>query len=196
GWHRATWSARSRGLGRVGDWPAQGADPHPRRSSTGDVLVSRLSRCAHLLRAPAVLVLAVSTLVATLAAEAQQGGRVFRIGYLGTAPLTAETRPLWEAFLGGLRERGYVEGQNIAIERRDAEGIPERLAGPAAELVQLHVDAIIAPTTADALAARQVTSTIPVITVTAGDPVASGLVRSLARPGGNVPCLCPPSPRP
>jgi putative ABC transport system substrate-binding protein len=104
-----------------------------------------------------------------------------RIGLL----LAAES-PFTGAFEEGLRARGYVDGQNLLIERRTASGEPERLASLAADLVRLRVDAIVAPTTPAALAAQKATKTIPVVMVTASDPVGSGLVASLARPGGNV----------
>jgi putative tryptophan/tyrosine transport system substrate-binding protein len=121
-------------------------------------------------------------------AEAQQPGKVPRIGYLtiGYPPTDARPSPLREAFLQGLRELGYVEGKNILIEYRYAEGKAERFPDLAAELVHLKVDIIVANVTAGALAAKKATRTIPIITVTSADPVGSGLVASLAHPGGNV----------
>ena len=116
-------------------------------------------------------------LAAPLGAGCQQAGKVARIGVLGTDR---------EAFLQGLRDLGYVEGRNVVIEYRDAEGKPERLPALAAELVALKVDVIVAPGTPQALAARQATRTLPIVFTNAGDPVGSGLVTSLARPGGNV----------
>jgi putative ABC transport system substrate-binding protein len=91
-----------------------------------------------------------------------------------------------EAFRKGLRELGYVTGQNLVIEWRFSEGKNERLPELAGELVHLSVDLIVAPTTPAALAAKKTTGTIPIITVVAADPIGSGLVASLARPGGNV----------
>jgi putative tryptophan/tyrosine transport system substrate-binding protein len=91
-----------------------------------------------------------------------------------------------EAFLQGLRDLGYVEGRNVVMEYRFAEGKLERYPALAAELVALKVDAIVAPITPAALAAKQATRTLPIVFITVGDPVTSGLVTSLARPGGNV----------
>jgi ABC-type uncharacterized transport system substrate-binding protein len=123
-------------------------------------------------------------LAAPLAAEAQQAGKVPRIGYLGL--YRAASPHLGEAFLQGLRDLGYVEGRNVVIEYRDAEGKSERLHALAAELVALKVDVIVAPSTAPALAAKQATRTLPIVFFSVTDPVSSGLVTSLARPGGNV----------
>ena len=125
-------------------------------------------------------------LAAPLAAWAQQAGKVYRIGYLGISPPSGTAAPLWDAFLQGLRDHGYVEGQNLVIERRWSEGKAERFPDLAAELVRLNVELIVAPSTPNALAAKQATSTIPIVTVLVGDPVATGLISSLARPGGNV----------
>src|SRR5262249_9397026 len=90
------------------------------------------------------------------------------------------------AFRQGLRDLGYVEGRNLVIEYRDAEGKPERLAAGAAELVALNVDVIVAPGTLAALAAARPTAAIPIVVPTIGNPVADGLVKGFARPGGNV----------
>jgi len=91
-----------------------------------------------------------------------------------------------EAFWRGMRERGWVEGQNIVSETRWAEGNVERFANFASELVRLKVDVIVAPSSPAALAAKNATTTIPVVMIASDDPVRSGLVASLARPGGNV----------
>ena len=135
------------------------------------------------------VVLAVSLALAPLATEAQQAAKMPRIGVLSTgiAGAAASRDPkLQEAFLQGLRDLGYVEGRNVVIEYRSAEGKFERLPALAAELVALKVDVIWAGSTPQALAAKQATSTIPIVCASAGDPVADGLVISLARPGGNV----------
>jgi putative tryptophan/tyrosine transport system substrate-binding protein len=119
-----------------------------------------------------------------LAAEAQQAAKIARIGYLA-ADLTV-SRHMNEAFRQGLRDLAYVEGRNVVIEYRDAEGKPERLPALAAELVGLKADVIVASDTPAALAAKQATRTLPIVFIGAGDPVTSGLISSLARPGGNV----------
>ena len=122
--------------------------------------------------------------LAPLAAEAQPAAKVTRIGYM--SPNMADWPHTHEAFRQGLRDLGYVEGRNLVIEYRDAEGKLERLPALAAELVALKVDVIVAPNTVAALAARQVTRTVPIVFAVATDPIASGLVTSLPRPGGNV----------
>src|SRR5262245_8508489 len=121
-----------------------------------------------------------------LAAWAQQGGKVPRIGYL--SPGSASPGPLayHDEFQRGLRELGYVEGRNIVIEYRFADGKFDRLAALAAELVQLNVDVIVSLVTQASLAAKNATKTIPIVIVSVGDPVGAGLVASLARPGANV----------
>jgi ABC-type uncharacterized transport system substrate-binding protein len=116
-------------------------------------------------------------------AAAPPPGQVYRIGYLGTDPPPAHR---WDAFLDGLRERGYIEGRNLVFERRFSEGKEERFPEFAAELVRLQVDCILVPTTPAALAAKHATQTIPIVILTAIDPVGAGFVASLARPGGNL----------
>jgi putative ABC transport system substrate-binding protein len=128
---------------------------------------------------------AATTLVTPLAVEAQPAGKVHRIGFLGSGSATGDPRAR-EAFRDGLRELGWIEGQNLLIEYRFADGKPERLPALAAELVALKVDIIVAPNTPAALAAKQATRTLPIVFIGAGDPVTSGLVTTLARPGGNV----------
>lgn len=129
--------------------------------------------------------LASGLLVAPLAAGGQPTQKVPRIGWLG-GPTRETAQPYVQPFLQGLRDLGWVEGQNIVIEWRFAGGRAERLPGLAAELVQLRVDLIVVPSTPTALAAKNATRTIPLVTVGGGDPVGLGLVASLARPGGNI----------
>jgi putative ABC transport system substrate-binding protein len=123
-----------------------------------------------------------SLLAAPLAAGAQQAAKTFRIGYLATNP----TPHFQEAFRQGLRDLGYVEGRNLVIEDRDAEGKRERLPALAAELVALKVDVIVASGTPAALATKQATRSLPIVFTAVADPVRSRLVTSLAQPGGNV----------
>ena len=126
-------------------------------------------------------------LAAPLAARAQPAGKVPRIGYLAPVFPCSGPVPSLAAFRRGLRELGYVEGRTITIECRTAEGKPDRLAQLAVDLVQLHVEIIVAAGGEPvARAARQATSTVPIVMTNGGDPVRSGLVASLARPGGNV----------
>src|SRR5215468_5659944 len=119
-----------------------------------------------------------------VAVAAQQAAKVARIGWLG---FEGRGAPRNEAFLQRLRDLGYVEGRNVVIEYRSAEGKLERLPALAAELVALKVDVILAAGgTPTALATRQATGTIPIVFIGVSDPVSGGLVTSLARPGGNV----------
>jgi hypothetical protein len=131
-----------------------------------------------------VLTVAGAALLWPIVGEAQQAAKIPRIGYLGT-DLPATSR---EAFLQGLRSLGYVEGRDVVIEYRYGEGQNfEQLPALAAEMVALKVDVIVAIAgTLAALAAQQATGTIPVVFIAVGDPVTSGLVSSLARPGGNI----------
>jgi putative ABC transport system substrate-binding protein len=121
-----------------------------------------------------------------LATEAQQAGKVVRIGFLTMVNLAAAPHAP-EAFRQGLRDLGYVEGRNLVIEYRDAEGKPERLPALAAELVRLKVDIIVAVATQGVAAAKKATETIPIVMISgSADPVGLGFIASLARPGGNV----------
>src|SRR6266851_7474103 len=120
------------------------------------------------------ITLALGGLFNPFGAEAQQAAKVARIGYLSTNH--GANPHLREAFLQGLRDLGYVEGRNVVIEYRDAEGKPERLPALAAELVALKVDVILAPGTPGILAAKQATKTIPIVFIGTADPVGSGLV--------------------
>ena len=123
-------------------------------------------------------------LSAPLHTDAQPTARIARIGYLGTSG--GASAHLFEALVQGLRNLGYDDGRNVVIEQRNAMGKLERLPALAAELVALKVDVIVASSTPQALAAKQATTTIPIVFTTVGDPVGSGLVSSHARPGGNV----------
>ena len=128
--------------------------------------------------------LTLGTLSAPLAAEAQQAAKVPRIGWLATN--LAANPHLREAFRQGLRDLGYVEGRNVVIEYRDADGKLDRLPALAAELITLKVDVIVAASAAATMAAKQATRTLPIVFAAVADPVQSGFVTSLARPGGNV----------
>jgi putative ABC transport system substrate-binding protein len=118
-------------------------------------------------------------------AQAQQAARIPRIGIL-LPPSASVISARVEAFRQRLRELGYVEGKNILIEYRSAEGKLERLPDLAAELVQLKVDVIVTQSTAGVLAAKKASATIPIVFAAAADPLGSGYVSSLARPGGNI----------
>jgi putative ABC transport system substrate-binding protein len=124
-------------------------------------------------------------LAAPLVAEAQPAAKVPRVGFLSGSS-QGDTSPAGEAFRDGLRALGYVEGRNIVFEYRYAQGRLDRYPDLAAELVRLPVDVIVAPGTAAALAAHKATATIPIVTALAGNPVGDGLIKSFARPGGNV----------
>jgi len=134
-----------------------------------------------------LLMVAVALCSAPSVSSAQQAPKVWRIGFLGP-PLSSEWGGhLVQAFQQGLRERGYVDGRNITIEFRSTEGAnTEQLHVRAAELVRLTVDVLVVSVTQAALAAKEATRTIPVVMVNVTDPVASGLIASLARPGGNI----------
>src|SRR2546426_1308614 len=134
------------------------------------------------------VVLTVSLALAPLAVEAQQSGKVWRIGSLNTGPIPVPGRidPTWLAFLQRLRELGYVEGQNLSIEYRSSGGPVDPLPALATELVRLNVDVIVVPSTQPALAAKQATTKIPIVMGAASDVLETGLVKSLARPGGNI----------
>jgi putative tryptophan/tyrosine transport system substrate-binding protein len=131
------------------------------------------------------ITLALGLLVAPLASDAQPPGQIRRVGLL-TAVTAPTIEPLQELLRQGLRERGYVEGQHIVLESRSAEGHYERLPALAAEMVARPVDVLVTWGTPATVAAKQATSTVPIIFFAVGDPVGSGIVASLARPGGNV----------
>src|SRR5256712_6963575 len=119
-----------------------------------------------------------------LAARAQQAGRLPTIGFLGASPSIESQRVA--AFVQRMRELAWIDGRNLAIEYRWAEGRNERYTEAAAELVRLKVDVIVTVATPATLAAKQATAVIPIVFAAASDPVGTGLVASLARPGGNV----------
>jgi len=131
------------------------------------------------------VILIASLLPGPLAAEAQPAGKVPRIGVLLTTSQSFESTRV-EAFRQGLRERGYVEGRNVVIEYRYGDGNLDRLPKLAAELVALNVDLIVTGGTSPTRAAQQATSTIPLVMTIVGDPIASGFIASLAKPGGNI----------
>jgi putative tryptophan/tyrosine transport system substrate-binding protein len=130
------------------------------------------------------VVLAFSVFVAPLTGEAQLRAKVPRIGVLGAA--SPESAPHTDALRQGLRELGYVEGQNMVSEWRWARGDPKRFSVLAGELVQLAVDVIVADNNPAIAAAQKATGTIPIVMVISTDPVGLGFVASLARPGGNI----------
>ncbi len=132
-----------------------------------------------------MIILILAALTPWFPAEAQQpAGKVYRIGFLRGFACTDPL--LFTDLRQGLRERGYTEGQNLVIECRAAPGEEERIPDLAAELVRLNVDVLVTEGTRVTLAAKQATKVIPIVMVYVGDPVASGLVDSLARPGGNI----------
>jgi len=132
-----------------------------------------------------IKVVAGSAVTWPVAARAQQPGKIFRIGYLGVSSPSLEPHYV-EAFRQKLHDLGHVEGRNIAIDYKWAEGQDDRLPNLASELVSLNPDVIVTTGTPGAIAAMRATKTIPIVMATIGDPVGSGLVASLARPGGNA----------
>ena len=132
-----------------------------------------------------LIALGAGALAAPLASFAQQKRKVWRIGFLASASASGLASRV-EALRAGLRDFGYVEGKNLVIEFRWAEGKHERLPELVAELVRLKVDVLVVSTTPAAAAAKRATSTIPIVMSFVGDPVATGLVASLGHPGGNI----------
>jgi putative ABC transport system substrate-binding protein len=120
-----------------------------------------------------------------LVARAQQPGKLYRIGFLANDP-TIPAQPAGKAFLDGLRESGFIEGKNIIIERRFAEGKRDRYADLVAELMRLEVDVIVTSATSATLAAKRATTKIPVVMLSVRDPLGQGIVASLAHPEGNI----------
>src|SRR5436190_1742355 len=147
--------------------------------------MAHLSLGASMRRREFLSVLGGAAVTWPIATRAQQAGKVPRIGFLGLAsPSTFAAR--FEGLRQGLRDFGYVEDNTIAIEYRWAEGHYERLPELARELVRSKVDLILTHATPGGLAAKQATSTIPIVVALVGDPVAAGIVTNLARPGGNI----------
>jgi ABC-type uncharacterized transport system substrate-binding protein len=144
-----------------------------------------------IMRTALALALVFGLFVSPLDAAAQRTDKVPRIGYLstGTPDPSYQTPYRVEPFRRGLRELGYIEGRSVLVEYRYAGANPQRLAELAAELVNLGVDVMVTAATPAALAAKRATSTIPIVMVDPGDPVAAGLVQSMARPGGNATAL-------
>src|SRR5437773_6924115 len=137
-------------------------------------------------RRDAILALVASGTAAwPLALLAQQQGKVWRVGFLSLTPASLNSQNT-DAFLKGMQEFGYVEGKNLVMEWRIADGKFDRLPELAVQLVQLKVDVIVAVASPAISAAQKATTTIPIVMATTGDPVGSGFVKSLARPGGNI----------
>jgi putative tryptophan/tyrosine transport system substrate-binding protein len=141
------------------------------------------------------VILTLALLMRPYTSEAQQPGKVYRIGYLAISPGDHERDPRncpivgspnWQAFIAGLRERGYIQGQNLVLECRWTEDQDDRALPLAAELVSLKPDLMVVLGTGQVRAAKQTTSTIPIVMIGVIDPVGRGLVGSLAHPGGNV----------
>ena len=146
--------------------------------------VLRLLPGGHMQRREFITLLGGAVTAWPLNARAQPKGKIYRIGFLWDGP---DVFPgALEAFRQGLRELGYVEGRTIAFEYRWAEGKPDRMREFAEELVRLKVDVIMAPSSIYTAAAKRATSTIPIIFMSHADPLATGHVESLARPGGNA----------
>lgn len=132
-----------------------------------------------------VVALGVALLFTTFATGAQQAAKVHRVGFVA-AGTASSSDSSFDAFRQGLRQLGYVEGSNVVIEARLVDGRLERLPELAAELIRLKVDVLVAGSPAAAAAAKQASTTLPIVFAGVGDPVASGIVSSLARPGGNI----------
>ena len=149
---------------------------NPRRDGQGNV-------CSGMTRLQTMVgtIVALGLLVQAVVSEAQHAGKVWRIGFISVAYLRIE-----ESFFQHLRELGYVEGQNLVVERRYSEGRAERFPEFAAGLARANLDLLIVTTTPAALAVKSATRTIPVVLPNSIDPVGTGLVASLARPGGNI----------
>jgi putative ABC transport system substrate-binding protein len=141
-------------------------------------------------RAALAVLLPLALTLAALPSPAQPPAKTFRIGLLGDTP-----GPQWDAFRKGMTERGWVEGQSFSIEGRWSQGHNDRLPALASELVRLQMDLIVAEGSTATLVAKKATSTIPIVMAISADPVGTGVVASLARPGGNVTGMASPSPQ-
>src|SRR5262245_45583534 len=131
------------------------------------------------------LVVVLVVFLAPSVVSAQPAGKIYRVGFLGIA-LPTRTQYVWDAFIDSLRDRGYVEGRNLVIERRFSEGREDRFAALVAELLRNNVDVIVTESTAGARAAKEATGTVPIVLSGVFEPEKSGLVVSLAHPGANV----------
>ena len=136
-------------------------------------------------RRKVLLAIATTLLAMPIAGETQNARKIYRVGYLGNSSASLEP-DLVEAFRQGMRDRGYIEGKNLVIEFRWAEGRYDRFASLVTDLIHLPVDVIVTAGTPGTLAAKNATKTIPLVMAVSGDAVGAGLVESLARPGGNV----------
>jgi putative ABC transport system substrate-binding protein len=132
------------------------------------------------------IALVVSLLNEPLAAEAQQAGKVWKVGILGLYTTPEVAQRFVNAIEGGMRDLGYMPGKNFVFEQRYANGQRDRLPDLAQQLVDAHVDVIVAPTNAEVVAAKRATTSIPIVMVVASNPVEAGFAASLARPGGNI----------
>jgi putative tryptophan/tyrosine transport system substrate-binding protein len=132
-----------------------------------------------------IATIGIAAVACPLAARAQQVGRIWRVGFLGAAT-AAKYAKLVDAFRAGLRDFAYIEGKNLAIEFRWAEGNTARLPELAAQLVKLNIDCLVTHGTPGTAAAKKASTTVPIVMAVSGDAVATGLIKSLAQPGGNV----------
>ena len=163
--------------GEVDEMSPEDPARHDRNVGWGDQAMDRRASLLGLL----------ALLAAPLEAQVKPSARVFRIGLLGGSSRTSpESSHIWDGLFEGLRALGYIEGQNIVVEERWYGDTIERLPGFAEDLVKLRVDVIVVGTQPAPEAAKRATSTIPIVMINHGDPVGSGLVSSLANPGGNV----------
>ena len=147
---------------------------------------TELSRSIQNLKLAGIVAIAVTFAMCGAVAEAQPQPKILRIGYVSGTGDATNQGPYVEALRQGLRDLGYVEGKNFVIEYRGAEGKPDRTPSLVTELVELKVDVLVVPIASAIRAAKQATKTIPIVMVTQVDPVATGMVDSLAHPGGNI----------